>query len=107
VSRCEFAPQARPDLLQIRDHIAQDSPPNALGFVDLLERQCYRLADYPSMGRARPEFGPDHRSFNVPGTRYAIIYRPSADGVDHPPTPAPGLMPASPDRKPSFLSLRP
>lgn len=81
MSRCEFSPQARADLLLIHDHIAEDSPPNALRFVNRLEQQCYRLADYPFMGRARPEFGSDYRSFTAPGTRYIIIYRPIEDGV--------------------------
>ena len=33
------------------------------------------------MGTARPEFGPDLRSFIVPATRYVVIYRPTDDGV--------------------------
>ncbi len=81
MSRCEFSPQARTDLLQIHDHIARDSPTNALRFVDRLEQQCYRLADHPYLGRARPEFGPGFRSFVVPRSLYIIIYRPIADGV--------------------------
>jgi toxin ParE1/3/4 len=82
VSRCVFSLEARADLLHIHDYIAQDSPANALLFVDRLEEQCLRLADYPWIGVARPEFGSDHRSFVVPGTRYLIIYRPTGDGVE-------------------------
>ncbi len=81
MSRWEFSLQARTDFLQIHDHIARDSPINALRFVDCLEQQCYRLADNPYIGRTRLEFGPDVRSFVVPGTRHIIIYRPIADGV--------------------------
>jgi addiction module RelE/StbE family toxin len=81
MSRCEFSPQARADLLQIHDRIAQDNPANALRFVDRLEQQCYRLADHPYMGRSRSDLGPGFRSFVVPGTRYLIIYRVVEDGV--------------------------
>ena len=55
MSRCVFSLEARADLLQIFDYIAQDSPANALLFVDRLEEQSQRLADYPWMGVARPE----------------------------------------------------
>lgn len=81
MSRCVFTPTARADLQQIHDFIAQDSPTNALTFVDRLEESCLTLADFPYMGTARPEFGSDLRSFVVPGTRYVIICRPIDDGV--------------------------
>ena len=82
MSRCVFTLEARADLRQIHDYIAQGSTANALRFVDWLEEHCTRLADHPRMGIARPEFGPDHRSFVVPGTRYIIIYRPTGNGVE-------------------------
>jgi toxin ParE1/3/4 len=82
MSRCEFTPDARVDLQQIHDFIAQNNPRNALNFVDRLEDQCYRLADHPYLGVARPEFGSTHRSFVVLRTRYIIIYRPVDDGVE-------------------------
>ena len=82
MNRCEFTPDARSDLQQIHDYIPQGSPANALRFVDRLEEQCHRLADYPYMGRARPEFGSEHRSFAVPNTRYVIIYRPIDTGIE-------------------------
>ena len=82
MSRCAFTLEARADLQQIHDYIAQGSPTNALRFVDRLEEQCARLVDHPQMGIARLEFGPDHRSFYMPGTRYVIIYRPTSNGVE-------------------------
>ena len=82
MSRCEFTPDARADLQQIHDFIAQDSPRNALRFIDRLEEQCYRLADHPYIGVGRSDFGPTHRSFTVPGTRYIVIYRPLDEGVE-------------------------
>ena len=81
MSRCAFTLQARADLQQIHDYIARNSPSSALRFVDRLEESCLRLADHPYMGTARLEFGPEYRSFVVPGTRYVIIYRPTDDGV--------------------------
>ena len=81
MNRCVFTPQAREDLQQIHDYIAGNSPTNALRFVGRLEESCLRLADHPYMGIARPEFGPELRSFVVSGTRYVIIYRPIDDGV--------------------------
>ena len=81
MSRCVFTLQARADLQQIHDYIAQNSPANALRFVDRLEESCLRLGDHPYMGPSRPEFGSHHRSFVVPGTRFVIIYRPMDDGV--------------------------
>ena len=80
--RCGFTPQARVDLQQIHDYIALDSPANALRFISLLEEQCNRLADYPYIGTARPEFGVEYRSFIVPTAQYVIIYRPIGDGVE-------------------------
>ena len=82
MSVCLFTPQARADLRQIHDYIAQDSPANALRFIERLEGRCFFLADYPYIGVSRPEFGANHRSFVVPGTRYIIVYRPIADGVE-------------------------
>ena len=81
MSRCVFTRRARANLQQIHDYIARNSPSTALRFVDRLEESCLGLADHPYMGPARPEFGSDHRSFVVPGTRYVIIYRPIDDGV--------------------------
>ena len=82
MSVCLFTPEARADFQQIHDYIAQNSPANALRFIDQLEERCLLLADYPYIGIARPEFGANHRSFVVPGTRYIIIYRPIDDGVE-------------------------
>ena len=82
MSRCYFTPTAREDLQQIHDYISRDSPATALRFVERLEEQCTRLADYPLIGVARPEFGHGHRTFVVPATRYIIVYRPTGDDVE-------------------------
>ena len=82
MSRCYFTPTAREDLQQIHDYIARDNPASALRFVERLEEQCTRLADYPLIGVVRPEFGHSHRAFVIPATRYLIVYRPTDDGVE-------------------------
>ena len=82
MSRCVFSLEARSDLRQIHDYIAQDSPRNAVRVVDRLEEICLMLAGQPRLGVARPEFGAEHRSFLAPRTRYVIIYRPMSDGVE-------------------------
>ena len=82
MSPCVVSLEALSDLQQIHDYIAQDSPRSAIRLVDRLEQTCLMLADQPSIGIARPEFGAEHRSFLAPGTRYVIIYRPLSDGVE-------------------------
>ncbi len=82
MSHCVFSHEARDDLQHIHSYIAQDNPGSALRLIDRLEEQCLLLADQPRMGVARPEFGPEHRSFAAPGTRYIIIYRPMSGGVE-------------------------
>ena len=82
MSRCDFTPEAQANLTDIHNYIASDSPSHALRFINLLENQCGRLADNPHIGIARPEFGPNFRSFVVPGTRYIVFYRPTAEGVE-------------------------
>jgi len=82
MSRCEFTHGASADLQQIHDYIAEDSPANALRLIDRIESQCYRLAEQPFMGVARPEFNrPTLRSFVVRNTPYIIFYYPTDDGV--------------------------
>ena len=51
MSRCVFSLEARSDLQQIHDYIAQDSPRSAIRIVDRLEGMCLLLADQPRMGR--------------------------------------------------------
>ena len=82
MGRYVFTREAVADIRQIHEYIARNSPRNANRFVDRLEEQCEALADHPYLGVARPEFGSNHRSFVVPGTRYIIIYRPARDGVE-------------------------
>ena len=62
-----------------RFFIARDDPDRALSFVDELEASCSTLTDYPSLGRKRPELGPDLRS--KPHGSYVIFYSVSGPVV--------------------------
>ncbi len=64
MARYRLTPQAIDDLLEIHDYVARESP------------------THPYMGVARPEFGPTHRLFVVPRSRYVIVYRPASEGAE-------------------------
>ena len=77
--RLEISPLAEFDLEAIGDYIAQDSPGNALRFVEGLRAQCERISLAPMIYIARPELADGLRScFHG---RYSIFFRPMADAV--------------------------
>ncbi|MCH8310628.1 MAG: type II toxin-antitoxin system RelE/ParE family toxin [Chloroflexi bacterium] len=78
----QFTTQAESDLDDIEDYISQDNPQASRRLLQRLREVCFTLAEQPYMGYARPEFGPFHRSFVVPGTQYIIFYRPTDAGVE-------------------------
>lgn len=78
--RVTHRPEARADLAEIWDFIAQDSPKRATEFLRNLESVVETLASQPMMGRERPELAADLRSF--PAGRYVIYYLPWPDGID-------------------------
>lgn len=80
MSRVRFTPEARADLHEIWDYIAQDSVDSASRFTDAIEEKCRLLGASPEMGRARPELAPDLRSFPV--GKYVIFYRPVRGGTE-------------------------
>lgn len=74
-------PGAERDLLQIGLYIARDSPGNAERFIDAIERECQKLAGSPLiLGHSCAGLHPELRRHNF--KRYAIIYRPAADGIE-------------------------
>lgn len=73
-------PEARADLAEIWDYIAQDDPKRATMFLREIESLFETLATHPTMGRERPELADDLRSFPI--GRYVIYYQPWPDGVD-------------------------
>ena len=79
-ARVRFFPEARADLHQIWDYIAEDDVEAATRLVDLVEEKCTLLARSPDIGRVRDELAPGLRSFPV--GRYAIFYRRAKGGIE-------------------------
>lgn len=73
-------PLAAADILDIWDHIAEDSLDQADRWIDKLDEKFGILASQPLAGRAREELAADLRSF--PFGRYVIFYMPVQDGID-------------------------
>lgn len=71
---------ASTDLTAILRHIAADNPHAARAFVTEIRRRCTVLAEFPRLGRARPDIAPGLRVFTIDG-RAAVAYRASEDGV--------------------------
>ena len=80
MARVTRRPLAAADILDIWDHIAEDSLDQADRWVDKLDEKFGILATQPLMGRAREELAADLRSF--PFGRYVIFYMPVQDGID-------------------------
>ena len=79
MARVTRRPLAAADILDIWDHIAEDSLDQADRWVDKLDEKLRLIATQPLMGRARHELAADLRSF--PFGRYVIFYRPANTGV--------------------------
>lgn len=67
------ADRAQADLDEIWTLIAQNNPEAADHLLDQFERAFRQLARHPMIGRSRPEFGPQMRSFPV--GNYLIFHR--------------------------------
>ena len=80
MARVTRRPLAAADILDIWDHIAEDSLDQADRWIDKLDEKFGILTTQPLMGRAREELAADLRSF--PFGRYVIFYMPVQDGID-------------------------
>ena len=80
MARVTRRPLAAADILDIWDHIAEDSLDQADRWIDKLDEKFGILATQPLMGRAREELAADLRSF--PFGRYVIFYMPVQDGIN-------------------------
>ena len=60
--RLEFSPLAVADLEAIGDYIAEDSPGNAVRFIEGVRVQCQKIARAPMGYVGRPELGEGLRS---------------------------------------------
>ena len=67
------------DLLEIASYISSDNPAAADALIGTCHEKFLMLADFPSLGRQRPELGQRIRS--QPVGNYVIFYRPIEDGI--------------------------
>jgi toxin ParE1/3/4 len=67
------------DLFDISVYIARDNAASADALINTFHAKFQLLADFPSMGRRRPELGESIRS--EPVGNYLIFYRPIRDGI--------------------------
>jgi toxin ParE1/3/4 len=80
-SICRFTIPASRDIEQILDRLATQSSLDASDqILAQINQKCRRLAQFPMMGRSRPELGWEIRSFPI--SPYLIFYRPIAGGVE-------------------------
>jgi toxin ParE1/3/4 len=76
-------PQAKQDLLEIGEYIAQANPQAAFDLLDELEYKFHRLAANPKIGQLCADLAPDLPSDlrQFPAGSYVIFYRPTAEGI--------------------------
>jgi toxin ParE1/3/4 len=72
-------PQAKADLAEIWNYIADDSEAQADVFIDEIDEKFSLLAENPAIGRVRLDLGANLRSF--PCGRYVIFYGVVPDGI--------------------------
>jgi toxin ParE1/3/4 len=75
-----FAPEARLDMLDISERIAEDNALASDQWIEFMEEKFQTLAQAPMMGRSRDDLAPGLRGFPV--GRYIIFYRPIEGGIE-------------------------
>ena len=73
-------PQARLDLIDIWNYIADDNEAAADRMLDRIGGVLRMLSEQPKAGRERPELAPGLRSFPV--GNYLLFYLPLPGGID-------------------------
>jgi addiction module RelE/StbE family toxin len=68
-----FTPQARDDLIAIRDWIAEDDPRAADNVIARIAQTAMMFGQFPLLGREGLVAGT--REFSVVGLPYVIVYR--------------------------------
>jgi len=68
----EISTEAENDLLDTWLYIAEDQPINADRDLDKLQEKAQKLAEFPDLGRDRPELAEELKSFPV--DRYNLYY---------------------------------
>ena len=74
-----FSEKSLDDLPGILSYIARDKPEAAVRFVELIERQCELLAEFPEAGEKREDLAAHLRLFTFRG--YGIYFRNLDDRV--------------------------
>jgi toxin ParE1/3/4 len=80
VATCLRTARAEEDLIEIWLSIANDNPTAADKLLDHIEAVFVLLAEYPTLGPARPDLAPELRYFVV--RKYLILYQQTAGGVE-------------------------
>jgi toxin ParE1/3/4 len=80
MSHLDFAVQARKDLQEIYDYIAEEDPVAALRVIEGIESRAQGLADNPGTGSKRDELIAAMRSAAV--GNYLIFFFAITDGIE-------------------------
>jgi toxin ParE1/3/4 len=76
-----FSPEARADLLELYDYIADHSgAARALNYVERAEQRCLRLATFPERGTSRDDVRPGLRTIGFE-RRVLIAFQAGPDTV--------------------------
>ena len=79
MARIARQPQARRDLIEIWNYIADDSVRSADALIDRVDAKLTLLATNAKLGRVRDELGIGLRSFSI--GRYILFYQTMPDGI--------------------------
>ena len=74
--------QADLDLYEIGLYIARDSPAAAHRFLDRIEKEAEKLADFPGWGTIREDLDPSGTLRGRPVGNYTILYRRIEGGIE-------------------------
>lgn len=77
---CLLSQEARHDLQDIWDYLAEQNPIRADQWLDEFETRCQLLAEMPLLGRQRDELQPGLRSFLL--GRYILFYRINEEQIE-------------------------
>lgn len=80
MARVQFTEEAAADLREIWNYLDDQNPDAADRLVGQLDEQCILLAEYPKIGRMRPDIASGLRYFPV--KKYLILYRELPDGIE-------------------------
>jgi len=80
MARFSHSRQARADLVEIWNYIAEDNPQAADKLLDRIDKKCRTLAQYPYMGRERDDI--KRGVFSFPVRNYIIFYTQTDDGIE-------------------------